>query len=71
MKQRFGRWNCSENFEIMDDRWCILTLFETRVWKLELLRKIRKQGGKMVHSDVILNDILEVEAADKKIKEIP
>jgi len=55
----------------MDDRWCILMLFETRVWKLELLRKIRKQGGKMVHSDVILNDILEVEAADKKIKEIP
>jgi len=28
-----------ENFEIKNVKWCHLTLFETMIWMLELLRK--------------------------------
>ena len=33
-------WSCWANVEIMEDRWCILMLFKTMFWKLELLRKL-------------------------------
>jgi len=38
-----GSWNCWENFESTEAKWCILGLFETVFWKLELLRKFWKQ----------------------------
>jgi len=34
----FRSWNRWEHVEIKDDVWCILTLFETILLKLELLR---------------------------------
>ena len=45
-QQCFGIWNWSEIVEVMDDRWCILTLFETMFLKFELLRKLWKQEEK-------------------------
>ena len=40
----FGSWNWSEIVEVMDDRWCILTLFETMFWNLGLLWKFGNHG---------------------------
>ena len=45
LKLFLGRCNCWENFESKEKIWCILMLFETVFWKLELLRKIGKQGS--------------------------
>ena len=39
LKRFLGSWNTWEHFEIKDDVWCILTLFEMMFLKLEMLRK--------------------------------
>mgnify|MGYP007091393975 CR=1 FL=1 len=57
---------CWEKIEIKDDRWCILTLFETMFFKLELLRKNKKQRLKMLHYLRYLKCVLEV-ATDEHI----
>jgi len=38
LKRCFGSWNCLEIIESKEAKWCILALFETVFWKLELLR---------------------------------
>ena len=45
LKWCFGSWNCLENVESKEAKWCIQTLFETVFWKLELLRNFRNQGS--------------------------
>ena len=39
-------WNCWEKNEIMDDRWCILALFEVMFLKFELLRTFKSNDSK-------------------------
>ena len=39
LKRYFGSYNCIENVETKEAKWCILVLFETVFWKLELHRK--------------------------------
>ena len=46
LKRCFGIWNWWENVEIMDDRWCIMTLFKSMFLKSELLLIVLKQGLK-------------------------
>ena len=36
LKRCFGSWNCLENVESKEAKWCVLTLFEMLFWKLEL-----------------------------------
>ena len=56
LKLYFGSWNCWENVESKEAKWCILTLFETMFWKFEMLRIFFKmQGRKKVHSDASWN----------------
>ena len=45
LKRWFGSWNCKEYFEIKETKRCLLTLFKTFFWKLELLIKFWKQQG--------------------------
>ena len=62
-------WNWLEKFEIMDDKCCILTLFEMMFLKFNLLGKNWKHGEKMMrYYDAIWNDVLEVGNAQKKLK---
>ena len=69
LKRCSWSWNCWENFEILDDRWFILRLFETTFWKLQLLRQIWKLWGEMVHSGLLWNNVFEVGTAEKKWKQ--
>ena len=55
----FESWNCWENVEIMYDRCCALTLFETMFLEFKLLRKRWKQREQIV---------LEFETAEKILK---
>jgi len=38
LKRCFGSWNCWEKCESKEAKWCILAIFETVFWKLELFR---------------------------------
>ena len=68
LKQYYWSWNCWEFFKSNDAKRCILALYETMVWKLELLRTSWKQGWCMVHSDAIWNNVIEVGTAEKILK---
>ena len=68
LKRFIWRWNCWEKFESKEKKWCILMLFETVFWKLELLWKYWKKGNYMVNSGAIWNGVLEVGTAKKLLK---
>jgi len=44
--ERFSRsWNGCDNLKSKQGKWCILALFKTIFWNMELLRKNWKQGS--------------------------
>ena len=56
LKWCFGSWNCLENFENKEAKWCIQTLFE-RMWSTTFRGAI--ECGNMLITEITLNKTMQ------------